>query len=526
MRRLDEQYIQPVDHSSTTISPLVRWAPLPALLAGIANVVAFAPFGWWPVQILTLAAVFHLALRAGTPWRAVLTGCAYAFGWLAAGTHWLYFSMHDYGGMPAWMAALAVALLAMFMSLFYGFALGGAMWLRRRTGASDAMTLMLAFPAAWLVGEWMRGWILTGFPWVSSGYAHANGPLGGFAPVVGVYGIGIIAACIASCIAASIALSRKRKPAILVAVILLASGGLLRQVDWTSPHGKPVSVRLLQGNVPQEMKFAPEQVHGTLQLYHDMITAQPADLIATPETAIPLLSAQLPPDYVDLLRQFSTRTGSYIALGIPVSDGPSRYANSVLGISPAAGPAYRFDKHHLVPFGEFIPFGFRWFVNMMQIPLGDFTHGGAVQEAFAVKDQRVLPNICYEDLFGEEIARQLSSAKAPATLLLNVSNIAWFGDSIALPQHLQISQLRSLESGRPMLRATNTGMTAVIGPKGEIQAMLRPYERGAVSASVQGYDGLTPYSRFGNIPAVGAALLLLAAFLAGARRARAAAKSA
>ncbi|NEX60827.1 apolipoprotein N-acyltransferase [Noviherbaspirillum galbum] len=515
MRRTDDPHLSALP-VPTRPHPLSRWAPALAFLAGLANVFSFAPFGWWPLQILTLALTFHLASRAA-PWRAGWTGFAYAFGWLAAGTHWLYVSMHDYGGMPAWMAGLAVVLLAMYLSLFYGLALGGATWLRRRTGASEAAMLMLAFPAAWLLAEWLRGWVLTGFPWISSGYAHANGPLGGFAPLAGVYGIGMIAAWAA----ASLVLVRAWKPAPLLAMVLIVAGGLLGRIDWTRPHGAPITVRLLQGNVPQEMKFAPEQIGNTLRLYHDMITERPADLIATPETAIPLLSGQLPPDYLPLFGEFANRSGSHVILGIPVSDGPSRYANSVIGLAPgdAGTPSYRFDKHHLVPFGEFIPFGFRWFVNMMNIPLGDFTPGAAVQPAFAVKDQRVLPNICYEDLFGEEIAAQLSASPVPATMLLNVSNIAWFGDTIALPQHLQISQMRSLETGRPMLRATNTGVTAVIGPKGEVQAMLRPYVRGAVEARVQGQEGLTPYSRFGNLPAVVLALVLLIASGLVSRRA-------
>jgi apolipoprotein N-acyltransferase len=253
-----------------------------------------------------------------------------------------------------------------------------------------------------------------------------------------------------------------------------------------------------------------------------MITAKPADLIATPETAIPLFSSQLPPDYLGLLRNFASKSNSHIALGIPVSDGPRRYANSMVGWSPnASTPAYRYDKHHLVPFGEFIPLGARWFVDMMNIPLGDFTSGQLLQAPFAVRDQWVLPNICYEDLFGEEIAAQLAAGGTPgmpqATVLLNLSNIAWFGDSIALPQHLQISQMRALETGRPMLRATNTGATAVIDPKGQIVARLPPFERGELNATVQGYKGLTPYSRFGNTPVVVVAFLLLFAAWFGAR---------
>jgi apolipoprotein N-acyltransferase len=264
------------------------------------------------------------------------------------------------------------------------------------------------------------------------------------------------------------------------------------------------------------MKFAPEQIEVTLSLYREMIQAAPADLIATPETAIPLLSRQLPPDYLQQLGNIVRRSGSHLVLGIPISDGPSQYANSVLGLSPVvAAPAYRYDKHHLVPFGEFIPVGARWFVDMMNIPLGDFTRGALLQPPFSVKDQWVLPNICYEDLFGEEIAAQLAasyfSGAPQATMLLNVSNIAWFGDSIALPQHLQISQMRALETGRPMLRATNTGATAIVNPKGEVAAQLPAFHQGVLAAPVQGYRGLTPYILAGNKLVLVLAMLALAA---------------
>ena len=258
----------------------------------------------------------------------------------------------------------------------------------------------------------------------------------------------------------------------------------------------------------------PEQIQATLTLYYDMIASQPADLIATPETAMPVLSSQLPADYLEQLSDQVRSSNSHLLLGIPVSDGPGQYANSAIGVAPSLKAApYRYDKHHLVPFGEFIPPGARWFVEMMNIPLGDFSRGSLLQEPFAVRDQWVIPNICYEDLFGEEIAAQIAAGNAPgkhqATILLNMSNIAWFGDSIAVPQHLQISQMRAIETGRPMLRATNTGATAVINPKGEVLAQLPPFERDVLASTVQGYSGLTPYIRYGNTPIVGLALLML-----------------
>lgn len=491
--------------------PSTRTIPIVlSVAAGAANLLAFAPFGVWPLQIALLALLFWVVLRQDSIKYAALLGWAYGFGWLATGVHWLYISMHRYGGLPSWMAILAVALLASVLGCFAALAMSGSTWLKKRWSASITAVAVLILPAMWAMSEWARGWVLTGFPWVSSGYAHTDGPLTGFAPVVGVYGVAWIAALIAGCVAL---LPAKKWP-LGLAVALLAAGAGLKTIDWTSPSGAPISVRLLQGNVPQEMKFESEQIQATLALYHDMIAAKPADLIATPETAIPLLSSQLPPDYIGRLSDYARKSNSHLMLGIPISDGPRQYANSAIGVAPSAeSKLYRYDKHHLVPFGEFIPLGARWFVDKMKIPLGDFTRGNLLQEPFAVRDQWVLPNICYEDLFGEEIAAQLAGGRAAgrpqATILLNMSNIAWFGDSVAVPQHLQISRMRAIETGRPMLRATNTGATAVIGPKGETLAQLRPFTLSEISTSVQGFSGLTPYSQYGNSLVVGLAFLIL-----------------
>jgi len=514
-------------NKTACLSPLALPAALQriglpaAMLAGSVSILAFAPFGFWPLQIFTLALLFQLLVHAPTIKRAALIGWVYSFSWFACGVYWLYVSMHRYGGLPAWMSVLAVALLAAVLALFAALMMGFGYWLRQRLRASMAVSLLLIFPAMWMFSEWLRGWVLTGFPWVASGYAHTGSPLAGYAPLIGVYGLGWLAAITAG---ALLLLPAKKWPA-AAAILLFAAGAGLKSVQWTKPHGAPASVRLLQGNVPQEMKFEPEQIGATLQLYRDMIRAAPADLIATPETALPLLSRQLPADYLDSLTGFAQQSNSRILVGIPVSDGPMQYTNSVLGFGAAAAPFYRYDKHHLVPFGEFIPAGARWFVDMMRIPLGDFTRGAVLQAPFAVKDQQVLPNICYEDLFGEEIADQLAagyfSGGPQATILLNASNIAWFGDTIALPQHLQISQMRALETGRPMLRSTNTGVTAYIEPNGTVAAQLRPFTRGVLTATVQGYSGWTPYILFGNALPNGLAMLLLgAAWLAYRRKRR------
>lgn len=487
-----------------------------AFVAGAVNVLAFAPIGWWPLQLLSLTVLGAFLLRTTSVRRSALIGWMYGFGWLLFGTCWLYISLHDYGDLPAWMTVIAVAGLALFLSGLMAAAAGISAWLRQRWQTSAAVHLLLIFPTFFMLAEWTRAWIFTGFPWLSAGYAHNAAPLGGFAALIGVYGIGLLSAVIAG----ALVLLPKKKSLIAIPLVLLTAGALLQRINWTKPFGQPITVRLLQANVPQDMKFQPERTSAILRRYQTMITAAPADLIATPETALPLLYSQLPVDLIPSLQMFAQQSRSQLLIGVPTSDGPQRYANSVIGIGASAeSHSYRYDKHHLVPFGEFIPTGFRWFIDMMQMPLGDFTRGAAQQAPLAVKDQWVLPNICYEDLFGEEIAAQLSGKAAQTTLLLNVSNIAWFGDSFALPQHLQISQMRTLETGRPMLRATNTGMTAVIDPKGRVLQQLSPLTTGTLSASVQGYRGSTPYILFGNwLTLALGTLMLVAAWLTGRKK--------
>jgi apolipoprotein N-acyltransferase len=484
-----------------------------AALAGATSLVSFEPLGWWPLQFLSLAWLFYQVGMGSSVRRATLLGWAFGFGWSVAGMYWLYIALNRFGGLPAILAAIAIALLGLYMGLFGAFAAGVAAWLRRRWSLPVASFLLVALPVTWGISEWMRGWLFTGFPWAASGYAHNAAPLGGFAPIVGVYGIGVLAALCAGCLV--MLTQRARLPAIGLFVVLLVAGHGLRSVDWTAPAGRPISVRLTQGDIAQDEKFSAAHLADILVRYRDLITAAPADLVAAPETAVPVFPHQLPPGYLQELRDFSSRTGSALLFGIPLSESVTEYSNSVAGIGPQ-GQSYHYDKHHLVPFGEFIPLGFRWFTDLMQIPLGDFTRGGAVQAPFAVKDQLVLPNVCYEDVFGEEIAKQLRDAPRPATLLLNVSNLAWYGQSTAIPQHLQISRMRSLETGRPMLRSTNNGATAIIDAKGNVASSIPPYSRGTLAATVQGMAGMTPYIRLGNYLFLGlSALALIGAWLTG-----------
>jgi len=486
-----------------------------AVLAGGASLLSFDPIGWWPVQFLALAWLFYQVGMGSSVKRATLVGWAFGFGWSVAGMHWLYIFMTRFAHLPIILATVGVILLGLYMGLFGAFAAGVGAWLRRRWSLPVAAFVLLVLPTTWGVSEWLRGWVFTGFPWASSGYAHDLAPLAGYAPLIGVYGIGILVAMGAGCLV--MLTQRARWPAIGLLAALLAVGAGLRTVEWTQETGSPISVRLLQGNIPQDRKFDMAFLTEIVERYQGMITAAPADLIATPETAIPVFPHNLPDGYLAQLQAFSTQTGSTLAIGMPLLDGPGKYGNSVIALSPQPQP-YRYDKAHLVPFGEFIPPGFRWLTDMMNIPLNDATRGAKLQAPFAVKDQLVLPNICYEDVFGEEIAYQLRNAPRPATLLLNVSNLSWYGQTVAIPQHLQISRMRTLETGRPMLRATNDGATAIIDGRGHIRHVLPFYQDGVLSATVRGTTGFTPFIRFGSgaFLTLGA-LMLLGAWFAGRR---------
>jgi len=527
---------------------LPRWHYLVALIAGAANTLSFAPTphgGWLEVAIF---AFFFAWLTRTTGWKsAALTGGAFGFGNFVTGVWWLYVSMHDYGGMAPPLAAAALVLFSLYLAVYPALAAG--VWSfcagHAQNGALDDKPFSpmwhgaFAFASAWAVSEWLRGYVFTGFPWLASGYSQVDGPLAGFAPVTGVYGVGWMLALVAALIVQAVVRVREpaelRKgatrvarvaPAAVVSVALIAAGMLLPLATWTVPANAPLKVRLLQGNVKQEMKFEQAGMVAAINEYQQMITAKPADLIVTPETAIPVLIQELPVPFATAVRNFVDSTGTSILFGaiggtITPEGRLVDYTNSTFGITPGSHELYRYDKHHLVPFGEFVPWGFRWFVNLMNIPLGDFSRGAPVQKPFLVHNQPVSVDICYEDIFGEEIARSIRESDTPAGVLVNSTNLAWFGDTIALDQHLQIARMRSLETGRPMLRATNTGTTAAIDARGNVIARLAPFTVGSIDVTVQGTSGNTPYVTSGNNTVLAVSLFLLAfgfAFGPGIRR--------
>lgn len=521
-----------------------------ALGAGLAQAASLAWPGtgqplWW-LQIgamMVLAALLLKAQRHAAPFRrGALLGGVFATAWLAGTFWWLFISMHTYGGLAAPLAAAAVLGLAAFLASYYAVVLGLFCHMVPVNTALNA----IVFGALWLLAELARAIWWTGFPWGAVGYAHVDGPLGVLARSVGVYGVGAVAAVLAmllvQCRPAH--LRSARAWALTVGLVAVWGAAAVQRhcaVELchtpAAPAAAPLTLELLQGNIPQDEKFQPGSgVPLALNWYADTLKAATADLVVAPETAIPLLPQQLMPGYLEGIAAHFAQTGRAVLLGIPMGSEAEGYTNSVLGMGPGPGDAasaYRYDKHHLVPFGEFIPPFFRWFTAMMNIPLGDFNRGSAGQPSFEWKGQRIAPNICYEDLFGEEIAASfIDPAQAP-TVLLNFSNIGWFGDSLAIDQHLHISRMRALEFERPMVRATNTGATAVIDHRGVVTHALQRHTRGVLQAEVHGRGvdaasgwAITPYawwaSRWGLWPlwAVGVLALAGAMFATSAARGR------
>ena len=492
-----------------------------AALGGLAHTASFAPLDAWPLQIAGLL-LLALALDGASPRRAALLGWLFAFCWLASGFWWLYISIHHYGGVAAPLAAIAVALLAAALALYY--ALAAAVWARLRS-ANAALDAAL-FAACWLLAELARGVLFTGFPWIAGGYAHTQGPLAAWAPWIGVYGIGALAAWIAAAAAAAWR-TRQRWPraaALLVPPAAMAALGLALPSEFTRTAG-PLSITLLQSNVPQDLKFEPAQIERVLRWHRDALGAARGSLVLTPESSIPMPLGLLDGATLAAMRAPFAQGDRAALVGIFTGSDSAGYTNSVIGLSARSDPAltdfYRYGKRHLLPFGEFIPPGFGWFVRAMNIPIGDQERGLSI-EPIAVAGQRVRPLICYEDLFAEDIAASVVG-EGGATVLANVTNLAWFGTVMVQDQHLQFSRMRALELQRPIVRATNTGATAVVDHQGRITARLPPLVEGALEASVEGRIGATPYARWlaawGLAPlALGAAAVIAAAAIARRRR--------
>jgi apolipoprotein N-acyltransferase len=508
-----------------------RGAPA-ALLAAAAGLVQACALAWpgsgaplWWLQILSLAVLAALVHQAPRPRSAALTAWVFATAWLAGTFWWLFTSLHTYGGLAAPLAVAAVLGLAVFLGAYY--ALAGALY--RAWAPEGRLGGAAFFAGAWLLAELARNTLWTGFPWGAGGYAHTDGPLAPLAPLAGVYGIGYAAAFLAMALARlRPADARSARAWLLVVLLVLGLGGAWLALERAEAGAErpPLTLALLQGNIPQDEKFQPGTgVPTALRWYAQQLAQADAALVVAPETALPLLPQQLPPGYLEAIARRYASGAQAALVGIPLGDLESGYTNSVLGFAPGAGARYRYDKHHLVPFGEFVPPLFRWFTELLDIPLGDFGRGPLGQPSFAWQGERIAPNICYEDLFGDEIAAHFLRPDTAPTVLLNLSNIGWFGTGVAIDQHLQISRMRALEFQRPMVRATNTGATAVIDHRGVVTHSLPRATRAVLHAQVRGRGGAaTPFAwwaaRWRLLPlwSLGA-LCVLGALLA--RRARA-----
>jgi apolipoprotein N-acyltransferase len=476
-----------------------------SLIAGALCVAGFAPLSIFPLQIAGLALLAALWRRA-SPGQAFISGWAWGAAYFLIGVSWVYVSIHDFGGLSSLPAAAATAIFCLGLALFPAAAGGLFARLRGQRPSSWGRTTVL-WASIWSLMDLLRGTLWTGFPWLATGYAHTPpSPWAGFAPWLGVYGVGALVACCAAGLG-FITDRRTALKAASLALLLCILGAGLGTHRFSVPVGAPLSVSLLQGNIAQDLKWTAAGTQKAMDVYSTLAQSHPADLIILPETAVPLLLEHMPHAF------WQTLTAQGAALwGVPIRQPDGRFFNAAVLAqreAPWGETAGLYAKRHLVPFGEYAPPGFAWFFDWVSIPMSDFSAGGPHQPLPRLGDQALALTICYEDLFGNS----LRSALPEATLLINLSNTAWFGRSWAQAQHVQIAQMRALETARPMLRATNTGMTALIAPDGTIPAQLPPFVQGALSTPVQGYRGTTPYVTWGDTPALWLALMGLACAL-------------
>ena len=479
---------------------------LPYLLGAIA-VLGFAPFYLFPAAVLALIGIIYLWLKARSAKTAFKLGFQFGLGLYGVGIYWIYISLHDFGGMPWWFAGFSTLCLCAFMALFVGL----VGYVSKRFGC-----VMISAPVLWGLSDWVRSWIFTGFPWLTLGYSQVpHSPLAGYMPIFGVYGVSVFTALVAAITAHWLAHKNVsaifKRNAIVSLVLVLVTGNLLKLVEWTTPINEPISTALIQGNIAQDTKWSADTAQNTINTYIHLTTQSKAQLIVLPETALPVISHRLNASIIDTLSNHAKQNNGNMIIGmVELNEKTDEYFNSAFSFGTA--PTQTYAKNHLVPFGEYIPLKqvFGWiYRDWLNMPLSDLSRGGAYQTPMQLGNQKVAVNVCYEDVFGEEIIHQLPVA----TLLVNISNDAWYGRSYAADQHMQFSQARALETGRMVLRATNTGATAAINTHGYVVAHAPHDVQTTLNVVAQGYAGSTPYVRWGNwafiVLSFGALLLLV-----------------
>ena len=481
-----------------------------ALVLGSLLPLAFAPFSIWPLAILLPALMLTVIQSSLSARNIFFAGWFFGIGYFGFGVYWIYNSLHDFGMAPPVVAGgitgLLVVILALAPALTFSF------WCYSRRHLGDVGLWLL--PLFWFGLEWVKGWILTGMPWLSLGYSQTNSPLSGFAPLIGVYGISAL--CLFMAVALFLLLRDKRYPLMAVLIIVPLSGWLLQQVEWTEVQAKTLKVTMVQGNIPQEVKWRRDQRQNIFNTYwRETSQHWDSDLIIWPETALPGHSEEIEQSVLRPMQETVIEQGTTIVSGLVVSNKENNnFYNSVMLLNQARSV---YHKRHLVMFGEYYPMrGLLDFLrSWINIPYSDLTPGPLEQELMQVDGSILGMSICFEDVFSRDILLALPDAN----LLVNLSNDAWFGNSTAPHQHMQIAQMRSQETGRVMMRSTNTGVSAFIDHKGRVIAQSEQFKTQSITEVVQGRSGVTPFYYFAKIQGILAILPFIVVLILARRKA-------
>lgn len=439
------------------------------------------------IAVFTLAFLYWQLNQAETGRQAIGLGYAFGLGLMGFGVSWIHHSIVQFGGISQIAAIAITALFVAVVSLYFALFSGVYHTLNRYLSTRAAL-LGLA-PMVWVSVEALRSWLFTGFPWLVVGYSQIDLPLAGYAPVIGVLGISWLIA-----LSAGLLHDWRSSWSWAGQIIIWGLGALLTQYTWTQPTGEPFQASLIQGNIAQQHKWQPDWYPETIHRYRSL-TKQAADskLVIWPETAVPAYNTRVETSLLQPLHDTMREQQRDLLTGIIVKE-EGRYYNAMISLGQSGRQAYY--KRHLVPFGEYLP-GKAWLqpiLDFMQIPMSNFSAGTSDKPVLRLAGQLAGVDICYEDAFASEVMRALPEAG----YLINASNDAWFGDSLAPHQHLQIARMRAQETERYLLRTTNTGISAIINTKGQIQQQAAQFATAAVSGTVQARHGATPYAIWGD----------------------------